>query len=53
MPGKPRELYNLKADPLEKTNLAAKETKVFQELDAALNAQLARYEAVPWQKPRK
>jgi len=53
MPGAPRELYNLKTDPLERKNLAAAEPKMFKELDDALNAQLARYEAVPWQKPKK
>ena len=35
-PFQPLELYNLKTDPRETTNMANRETKIFQELSAAL-----------------
>ncbi len=53
MPGKPFELYHLRRDPLEKTNLAKTETKKFRELREALEKQLERYRQVPWQPPKK
>jgi len=51
MPGRPRELYNLKDDPLEDKDLAETEPEKLKELAAALDAQLARYAKVPW-KPK-
>lgn len=45
------ELYNLKSDPQEKTNLAATNRKVVNELGAALRAHIQRGGATPWQKP--
>jgi arylsulfatase A-like enzyme len=50
-PFSPRELYNLQSDPGETNDLAAKEKKIFNELDAALRKQIQRAGGVPWQKP--
>lgn len=50
-PYSPLELYHLNNDPGETTNLASKAPKVFNELSAALAAQIQRGAAVPWQKP--
>jgi arylsulfatase A-like enzyme len=50
-PLKPLELYNLKADPLEKEDLAAKQRKTFDSVEAALRVQIQRGGAVPWQPP--
>lgn len=47
----PLELYNLKNDPGETTDLAAKAPKVFNELSAALAARIQRGGATAWQKP--
>ena len=49
---RPLELYNLAKDPLEKTDLAQAEPQKLKELAAALQAQLRRYAAVPWQPPK-
>lgn len=46
----PLELYNLKNDPKEQTNLAAKAPKVFNELSTALRQHIQRGGATPWQK---
>ena len=48
-PFAPLELYNLKADPLEQTDLANKAPRQFHELSAALRVQIQRSGAVPWQ----
>ena len=50
-PWSPLELYHLKNDPQETTNLVGKAPKVFQELSAALRHHVQRGGAVPWQKP--
>jgi arylsulfatase A-like enzyme len=50
-PFSPLELYNLKTDPQEKTNLAATHKKVFNELAAALRQHIQRGGGTPWQKP--
>jgi arylsulfatase A-like enzyme len=50
-PFKPLELYNLKTDPQEQTNLAQKNRGKFNELSAALRKEIQRYGTVPWQKP--
>lgn len=49
-PFQPLELYNLKADPLEKTDLSKRNRRVFNELSAALRKEIQRYGTVPWQK---
>ncbi len=50
-PFSPLELYNLKTDPQEKTNLAAKNKKVRNELATALRHHIQRGGATPWQQP--
>ena len=50
-PFAPLELYDLKSDPLETTNLAANERRVFNQLAARLRKQLQHGGQVPWQPP--
>jgi arylsulfatase A-like enzyme len=50
-PFEPLELYNLKNDPEEATDLAKKNGGKFNELSKALRAQLQRGGEIPWQKP--
>jgi len=50
-PFSPRELYNLKSDPQERTNLAATNKKMLNELSAALRQHIQHGGATPWQKP--
>ncbi|GEP44036.1 hypothetical protein BGE01nite_33270 [Brevifollis gellanilyticus] len=50
-PYSPLELYNLKNDPQEKTNLATKAPKVFNELSESLRQHIQRGGRTPWQKP--
>ena len=52
-PMEPFELYNLKNDPAEKTNLANKQKGVYNRLATKLRAQLQVGGAVPWQEPSK
>lgn len=48
-PYRPLELYNLRQDPQEKTNVIAQNAKLARELQVALSAQIQRGGAVPWQ----
>jgi arylsulfatase A-like enzyme len=50
-PFSPLELYNLKEDPQEKSNLAGKNRQILNELAASLRAHIQRGGATPWQKP--
>ena len=52
-PFTPLELYNLRDDPQEQNDLATKNTKVFNDLSAALRVQIQRGGAVPWQSPER
>jgi arylsulfatase A-like enzyme len=49
-PFAPMELYDLKNDPQETKDLAAKEKKMVSELAAALRKQMQRGGRVPWQR---
>jgi len=49
-PFAPLELYNLANDPAEKTDLAQKNRRKFNELSAALRRQQQRYGQIPWQE---
>ena len=50
-PYSPLELYNLKNDPQEKTNVATKAPKVLNEMAEGLRKQIQRGGSTPWQKP--
>ncbi len=50
-PFRPLELYNLKSDPQETTDLAATNRATFNELATALRKHIRRGGAAPWQKP--
>jgi arylsulfatase A-like enzyme len=50
-PYSPMELYNLRNDPQEKNNVAAKAPKIFNELSEALRRNIQRGGATPWQRP--
>jgi len=48
-PFSPLELYNLKDDPQERTDLASSQKKIVNELSAALRRHIQRGGATPWQ----
>jgi arylsulfatase A-like enzyme len=50
-PFEPMQLFNLSADPLETTDLSARNRDVFNELGTALRAHIRRAGAVPWAPP--
>ena len=50
-PFSPLELYHLKNDPQEMTNVATKAPKVFNEMAEALRKHIQRGGSTPWQKP--
>ncbi|WP_373650387.1 sulfatase [Schlesneria sp. DSM 10557] len=50
-PFKPLELYNLKSDPGETTNLTSQEPRVYQELSTALRRHIQQAGRIPWQEP--
>jgi hypothetical protein len=49
----PIEMYNLKDDPKETTDLAGKEKSTFRNLSVILRREIQRGGAVPWQAPAK
>jgi len=49
----PIELYNLKDDPQETTDLANKEKSTYRNLSLAMRRQMQRGGSVPWQPPEK
>ncbi|MCX6951559.1 MAG: sulfatase-like hydrolase/transferase [Verrucomicrobia bacterium] len=52
-PYSPLELYNLKDDPQEKTDLFAKNPKIARELQAALRLHVQRGGGTPWEPPSR
>ncbi|MFV0443946.1 MAG: sulfatase [Planctomycetaceae bacterium] len=50
-PFEPLELYNLKEDPGEESNIASRAPHIFAELATELRRQIQRGGAVPWQRP--
>lgn len=50
-PFAPQEIYNLRTDPRETTNLVEREPGKYRELAAALRRHRQRGGAVPWQRP--
>jgi arylsulfatase A-like enzyme len=50
-PFAPLELYDLKSDPRERTDLARKEHQIFDQLSTGLRQQLQRGGQTPWQPP--
>jgi arylsulfatase A-like enzyme len=49
-PFSPLELYNLKSDPQETTNVATKAPKIFRELSESLRSHIQRGGSTPWQR---
>ena len=50
-PFAPRELYNLKEDPKEQSNVIEQYQEVYRKLDALQRAHIQRAGRVPWQPP--
>jgi hypothetical protein len=51
-PYSPLELYNLKDDPQERSNVIQQNPRIARELQAALRLQVQRGGVAPWQPPR-
>jgi arylsulfatase A-like enzyme len=47
------ELYNLKADPYERTNVIKENPRIARELQLALRTHIQRGGATPWQPPAR
>jgi len=52
-PDAPPELYHIKQDPLETTDLSKAEPERLRDLIEKLEAHLAKTQQIPWQKPKK
>jgi arylsulfatase A-like enzyme len=52
-PFAPVEMYNVKNDPQETTDLAGKEQSTYRNLSVILRREIQRGGAVPWQPPAK
>ena len=52
-PFSPFQLYNLKNDPEETTNLATSNKKIVNELSTALRRHIQRGGQTPWQPPTR
>ncbi|MDB5391887.1 MAG: sulfatase [Planctomycetaceae bacterium] len=52
-PYSPLELYDLKNDPREQTNVIAQRPRLARELETALRVHIQRGGATPWQRPEK
>ena len=52
-PFAPQELYNLRDDPRETTDLAAKDRKTFRTLSANLRKHVQQGGQTPWQRPQE
>ena len=52
-PYSPLELYNLKDDPYERTNVSSQHPAIARELQLALRLHIQRGGATPWQPPAK
>jgi arylsulfatase A-like enzyme len=50
-PFEPYKLYNLQADPFERTDLAATEKEQFKTLQLLMIQQIQKGGSIPWQKP--
>ena len=52
-PNQAPEVYNLREDPLEKTDVIQQEPKIYQKLNSLLMQHIQESGRIPWQKPTK